>query len=110
MAQRATAEEITSWDLYAWGGNSYGQMGTGSTTLRINTLTAIGSSTWKAVSAGGDYSLGIHSDDKLYAWGRNTYGQLGDGTTSNKSTPTAIGSSTWKSVSGGSFHSLGLLL
>jgi alpha-tubulin suppressor-like RCC1 family protein len=108
MAQRATVEEVTSWDLYAWGRNNYGQLGDGTTTNRL-TPTAIGSSTWKSVS-GSTHSLGIRGDGKLYAWGRNNYGQLGDGTTTDRLTPTAIGSSTWKSVSGGSNHSLGILL
>ena len=109
MAQKKAIEEATAWLLFAWGQNTYGQLGDGTTTNR-NTPTAIGSSNWKAIELGYFYSLGIRGDDKLYAWGLNTDGQLGDGTTTNRTSPVAIGSSTWKAISGGNSHSLGLLL
>jgi len=93
--------------LYAWGDNTYGQLGDGTTTNRLSP-TVIGSCTWKAISGGRYHSLGIRADDKLYAWGDNTYGQLGDGTTTQRESPTAIGSCTWKAIAGGYYHSLGL--
>ena len=94
--------------LWAWGLNSYGQLGDGTTTRRVSP-TQIGTSTWKAVAGGYYHSLGILSDDTLWAWGRNNYGQLGDGTITNKSAPTQIGTSTWKAVAG-YYHSLGLMV
>jgi len=93
--------------LYAWGRNSDGQLGDGTTTNRTSP-TAIGSCTWKAIAGGYYHSLGIRADDKLYAWGYNSNGELGDGTTTLRTSPTAIGSCTWKAIAGGYYHSLGL--
>ena len=97
--------------LYAWGVNTYGQLGDG-TTVNRNSPTPIGACTWKVVAGGGYHSLGIRADDCLSAWGRNDQGQLGDGTTTNRLEPTLIGTCTWKAVAAGPYvladHSLGL--
>ncbi|MFT4186036.1 MAG: hypothetical protein QM613_02240, partial [Micrococcaceae bacterium] len=102
--------------LYAWGQNSYGQLGTttnsgastaNSTPIKIDS----GSTTWTAVAAGQYHSLGI-KNSTLYAWGRNNYGQLGNGTsnTTANPTPTLInsGSTSWTAIAAGQSHSLGI--
>jgi alpha-tubulin suppressor-like RCC1 family protein len=35
---------------------------------------------YKAISAGGNHTMGIKTDGTLWAWGNNDRGQLGDGT------------------------------
>jgi alpha-tubulin suppressor-like RCC1 family protein len=78
--------------LYAWGNNTYGQLGDG-TTMDRSTPEAItlGSGvTPVAISAGWFHVLVIGSDGKLYAWGHNESGELGDGSTTDHSTPEAI--------------------
>ena len=78
--------------LYAWGDNSAGELGDGTTTQHDSpeAVTLATGITATAVSAGTGFSLAIGSDGNLYAWGNNTEGQLGDGTTTNHDTPEVI--------------------
>ncbi len=100
-------------NLYAWGNNSIGQLGDGTTTSRNTPVQVILPSGVSAVSvaAGNLHSFAISSDGKLYAWGDNGVGQLGDGTTTDRNTPVQvflpIGVSV-VSVAAGSFHSLAI--
>ncbi len=79
----------------AWGANTYGQLGDGTTVNKnfpITVASPNGAPTGMlaaAVAAGGSHSLAV-SNGGVYAWGYNAYGQLGDGTTSNRSIPTVI--------------------
>jgi alpha-tubulin suppressor-like RCC1 family protein len=45
--------------VLAWGGNGFGQLGTGTTTSSDEPVAVDGLSTATAIAAGGDYSLGI---------------------------------------------------
>lgn len=94
----------TDGTLWAWGTNSSGQFGNGSTTSS-NTPIQIGSATnWKLVNAGGEYSTAIKTDNTLWSWGKNTYGQLGNGNTTNSISPIQIGSSSnWDKISASTF-------
>jgi alpha-tubulin suppressor-like RCC1 family protein len=91
-------------DLYAWGANDSGQLGTGDQLSR--TTPTLISSGWTMVSAGNAHSLGIKEGD-LYAWGLGTSGRLGTGDQLSRTTPTLI-SSGWTMVSAGNAHSLGI--
>ena len=83
--------------LWAWGQNTFGQIGDGTTTSTNNKLTPVRiGDGWATVAGGIDHSLGVKTDGTLWAWGRNNAGQLGDGATSTASnyatTPKWIGS------------------
>ncbi len=99
----------TDGTLWAWGNNSYGQLGDG-TTVDKYAPVRIGSATnWKSISAGGSHSIAVKTDGTLWAWGWNVFGQLGVGDNFDRTVPTQIGSATnWKSVSVGLFHSIAL--
>ena len=66
-------------EVYAWGGNSNGQVGTGSTRfiyrvpVLVTALTDV-----VAISAGGNHSLAL-KNDTVWAWGVNTSGEVGNG-------------------------------
>lgn len=45
---------------------------------------------WLYISAGGDHTCGVRSDDRAYCWGANAYGQLGNGTTTPTTRPMAV--------------------
>lgn len=103
------------FELYAWGLNSYGQLGQNNTN-NLPSPTQIGAlTTWGQVSAGSSHALAVTTDGELYAWGRNTRGQLGNGFGSyfgsvvNRSSPVQIGALTnWANVQGGTEHSLAI--
>jgi alpha-tubulin suppressor-like RCC1 family protein len=76
--------------VWAWGINSSGQLGDGTTTQKTVPTLVSGISDVVAVAAGGTFTLALKSDGTVWAWGANTYGQLGDGTNSPHLTPSQI--------------------
>lgn len=96
---------------YAWGLNTYGQLGDGTTTSR-STPTKVQAPTgvtFTSVAAGEGHTLAIGDDGSVYAWGWNLFGQLGDGTTTNGSIPTKVPTPTdvdVTSIAAGGYHSL----
>ena len=116
-------------NAYAWGNNSYGRLGDGTTTerhapVRVKTpernmypdLPA--DFTYLQVSAGTSHSLAVGSDGNVYAWGYNGNGRLGDGTTTERHAPVRVKTPdrktypdlpadfTYLQVSAGTSHSL----
>ncbi|MBE1603927.1 Ig-like domain repeat protein [Actinopolymorpha pittospori] len=97
--------------VLAWGSNSNGQLGDGTTTNRTTPVEVAlpEGVTVTQVSAGSFHSLAVTSDGRVLAWGSNVYGQLGDGTTTNRTTTVEVAlpeGVTVTQVSAGSFHSL----
>jgi alpha-tubulin suppressor-like RCC1 family protein len=78
--------------LYAWGGNQYGQLGDGSTTIRREPAPVAlpGHAKVSAIAAGTDHVLALTRDRQVLAWGRNHRGQIGIGSTSDQHTPVAV--------------------
>ena len=99
--------------LWAWGCNSYGALGDGTTidpgnTDRTTTPTLVnsailGGAKWMSVAAGYDDTLALDDQGRLWAWGNNDAGQLGDGTNTSHSAPilvnsAVLGGAKWVSV------------
>ncbi|WP_332461038.1 MULTISPECIES: InlB B-repeat-containing protein [Bifidobacterium] len=119
-------------NVYAWGNNSNGQLGDGTTssyqTAPVRVKTPDRSTypdlpadfTYLQVSAGYYHSLALGSDGNVYAWGYNGDGQLGDGTTTDRHAPVRVKTPdrstypdlpadfTYLQVSAGGSHSLAL--
>ena len=79
--------------VYAWGLNTYGQLGDG--TSGTNRLTPVAVNLPAGVrivqvAAGGQHSVALAADGTAYSWGLNTYGQLGDGSVIQRLTPVAV--------------------
>ena len=94
-------------ELWIWGGNAYGQLGTNDTATRSTPVTTLsGGSNWKQVSGGQGYTTAIKTDGTLWTWGNNGNGKLGTNDDQNKSTPvtTFAGGTNWKQVSCGVNH------
>lgn len=93
----------------AWGGNSFGQLGDGTTTNRLTPVQVSGLSGLTLIAAGAEHTLALKSDGTLWAWGYNFYGWLGDGTTTDRLTPVEVsGLSGVSAIAAGEQHSLAL--
>jgi alpha-tubulin suppressor-like RCC1 family protein len=72
--------------VWAWGTNTSGQLGNGSTAmgqpfpLQVGANLA-GFNNIIAVSAGASHAMALKLDGTVWVWGRNSEGQLGNGTT-----------------------------
>ena len=88
-------------NAYAWGDNTYGQLGDGTTNSRSTPVLVQkpdtktypdrpADFTYVQVAAGGQHSLAIGSDGYVYAWGWNSCGQLGNNTKSSSSKPVRV--------------------
>jgi alpha-tubulin suppressor-like RCC1 family protein len=101
--------------LWAWGDNSGGQVGDGTTEPRPvpvlvsmpPTMTGV-----IAIAAGVNHSLALTSDGTVWAWGANAIGQLGDGTTETRTAPVPVSTATGMPgitrIAAGGEHSLAL--
>jgi alpha-tubulin suppressor-like RCC1 family protein len=103
--------------LYAWGFNGAGRLGTGRLTNETAPAPVAlppGVSGWLDVAAGGGHSLAIGSDGRIYAWGANDWGQLAIGPPSSGGTDIPVAAELpaeagkWKAVAAGNAHSLAL--
>ncbi len=77
-------------ELWAWGDNSFGQLGIGSL---VNTYEPVKVKTdrkFVEVSSSSYACYAIDTENKLWAWGRNDGGQLGNGTTAQSTVPTEV--------------------
>ncbi len=95
--------------VWAWGNNSYGQLGDGTTKQRLAPVQVEGLSSIIAIGAGQDHSLAVRSDGTVWAWGYNCSGQIGDNTTTNRLVPVQVSNLIGAvAVAGGGTHSLAL--
>lgn len=100
--------------LWAWGDNRMGQLGTGASSNTPDgivkpVMKPAGVTGWKLAQGGRDFSLAIASNGTLYAWGANESGQLGLGNMGqSQAVPTAValpgGATGWLKVAAGKDH------
>lgn len=97
----------TSGSLWAWGSNSSGVLGVGSTANKSSPTQVGALTTWTKVVSASYSVLALRSDNSLWAWGANSSGQLGLGDISSRSSPVLVGT-LWKDISISTTHSVGL--
>jgi alpha-tubulin suppressor-like RCC1 family protein len=77
----------TDGTVWAWGGNSNGQLGNGTTSGSVIPVQVTEMSGVEAVAAGEKDTVTLRIDATVWAWGYNFYGQLGNNSTADSSIP-----------------------
>ncbi|KAK8549438.1 hypothetical protein V6N13_027191 [Hibiscus sabdariffa] len=99
-------------DVYAFGGNQFGQLGTGGdqaeTLPRLLDAPSLENTHVKVISCGARHSAIITEDSKIFCWGWNKYGQLGLGDVIDRNIPSlvTIEGSSPKNIACGWWHTL----
>lgn len=96
---------------YCWGGNSWGQLGTGSVGYYGSGVPepVAGGVRFASISAGDAYTCGLTAEGDPYCWGLNRYGELGDSTTTLRSAPVRVaGGLKFAAISARRFHTCGI--
>jgi uncharacterized delta-60 repeat protein len=95
--------------VWAWGSNSYGQLGDGTTTAHTLAAQVPGLAGVVAVAANGLQSVALKGDGSVWAWGNNGNGQLGDGSTVTRTAPVKVsGLSGVTIIAAGNYHTMAI--
>uniref|UniRef100_A0A7N8YD53 Regulator of chromosome condensation (RCC1) and BTB (POZ) domain containing protein 1 n=1 Tax=Mastacembelus armatus TaxID=205130 RepID=A0A7N8YD53_9TELE len=92
-------------NVFAWGYNNCGQIGSGSTANQPYPRKVTGLLQGKIIVSGYGHCLALTDEGLLYAWGANTYGQLGTGNKSNHLSPVQIMADKERTVEVAACHS-----
>jgi len=94
----------TTGTLWAWGGNRFGQLGLGNTTMYSSPKQVGALTNWSKAYLGDRFAVAIKTDGTIWSWGINNLGQLGLGNTTNYSSPKQIGGGTdWSKAAPGRY-------
>ncbi len=106
----------TSGNLYCWGGNASGQLGTGNTSPQTTpALVSVPGVTFASVSAAAQFTCALTTGTNatVYCWGLNSTGQLGNainvGTSTPNSAPLQVTGGPFRAVSATQGHACGIL-
>jgi alpha-tubulin suppressor-like RCC1 family protein len=85
----------TDRTLWAWGENSYGQLGDNTVEAKSSPVQ-IGNFKWLQVEGGDNFAIGLRDDNTIWKWGRGIPGSV----EADKSAPVQIGTSDeWQKIS-----------
>ncbi|KAK3601331.1 hypothetical protein CHS0354_011933 [Potamilus streckersoni] len=83
----------TEGEIYAWGQNNCGQVGSGTTTNQPTprkVIAVIGSRVTVSIACGQTSSMALMDNGEVYGWGYNGNGQLGVGNNVNSPNPCKV--------------------
>lgn len=81
----------TNDDLYAWGDNTFGNIGDNTVTNRSSPTLVVGGFKWKFIASGSRTAVGIRTDGVAMAFGKGTgTGLVGDNAIINRSSPVLV--------------------
>jgi alpha-tubulin suppressor-like RCC1 family protein len=102
------AVDASTGMIWAWGANTAGQLGDGTTTSKSSPVSIIRGGSYSKVICGIAYSMSIDATNGMvWSWGSNSaYGQLGDNSLTNRSSPVSIVRNGSYSAIAAGYHSL----
>lgn len=80
----------TDGKAFCWGRNGSGQLGDGTTTMRVEPAAVSADFRFKDIVIGTEHACGISSSDDVYCWGNGNAGKLGTRSADNKMVPTKV--------------------
>jgi alpha-tubulin suppressor-like RCC1 family protein len=92
---------------YCWGWNGRGQLGDGTTSMRVKPVAVLGGYRFRQIGAGYQHTCGVTTTNRVFCWGWNRYGQIGDSTTVvQRLVPSRVASGrSFRQVDAGRYHS-----
>jgi RHS repeat-associated protein len=95
--------------VWAWGDNSDGELGNGTTTSSTVPVPVTGLSNVTAIAAAGNDGYALRSDGTVWSWGLNRYSELGNGTTTSSTVPVPVtGLSNVTAIAAGGYNASAL--
>jgi alpha-tubulin suppressor-like RCC1 family protein len=102
---RNVASSIADWaehslavtgagEVWAWGKNTHGQLGDGTTVRRLTPFAISSLSGMTSAKAGQEHSIALKNDGTVWSWGWNAFGQLGHHAYSDQWTPGQVSTLT----------------
>ena len=97
--------------VWCWGGNSYGQLGNGSTALSPTPVQVQGSAGATSLAVGGLHACaGMLVAGIVKCWGKGGSGELGNGRSSDSPTPVTVQTISYpESLTAGGYHTCALV-
>lgn len=104
--------KATPTEVYSWGKNGNGSLGTGDWTSSYNPRKVVGDHHFEKHQGGSysEHSCGIKANGEAWCWGYDYKGNLGVGTTSPMFTPQQIQTFKFSQISTSGLHSCGYTL
>jgi alpha-tubulin suppressor-like RCC1 family protein len=100
--------DATTFEVYAWGRNDFGQLGDGTFESRSTPVKLVGlPGEVRQISAGNTFSVALLADGTVWAWGNNDRGQVASGKFSRSNKPVKVfGLNSITMVAAGREHGL----
>ncbi len=95
-----------------WGGNSSGELGDGTTDIRLSPVDVAGLNNGAVeIAVGADHSCALLSNNTVKCWGSSTFGQVGNGSDIPSRTPVDVAglSGAIKTIDAGGYHTCALM-
>ncbi len=96
-------------EVYCWGWNGYGQLGTGTGADHATPTPVAGDLRFVQVRAGGTHTCARTAEGETYCWGSNAEGQLGTGSAADEAVPARVSTEIpMTQLTAGAAHTCGL--
>ena len=90
--------------IRCWGDNRNGQLGDGTTEMRLSPTAPSDAPGAVRITAGEAHTCALFEDGTVRCWGSNEHGQLGDGSGEDRSAPVTLELTDVTALAAGTFH------